>query len=234
MKTTPPLLLYLLLCCQTTESLSDKRVILGGNVTLDCELDNKDIYWVFMKPPESLALIFRTFTADSIKPAFFDQRLKSKYSSKTLSRLFISYITKDELGIYYCEKVDTTGLQLSNGTKLYTTETAHQNMTEENDQPQHMQHNTTTTHLALTLTSISLNVLLFITIIVLLMPRCRKPRHSPKPHQKVDVQPLEDLSAAEYSEIELPTYSRGAPPSQINGIYALLEKPKPDARHTKT
>ncbi|XP_056615870.1 uncharacterized protein LOC130430743 [Triplophysa dalaica] len=234
MKTTPPLLFYLLLCCQTTESLTRKRVILGGNVTLDCKLDNKEIYWLFMKPPESLVVIFRTFTSESTKPAFFDQRLKSKYSSTTFSRLCISNITKDELGIYYCVKANTTGLQISNGTKLYTTETANQNVTEENDQPQQMQHNKTTTLLALMLTSISLNVLLFITLIVLLTPRCRKPRHSPKPHQKVEAQPLDDLSAAEYSEIELPTYSRGAQPGQINGIYTLLEKPKPDARHTKT
>ncbi|KAI7791271.1 hypothetical protein IRJ41_014242 [Triplophysa rosa] len=191
MRTTPLLFFYLLLCCQTTESLTLKRVILGGNVTLDCELDNKEIYWVFMTPPESLVVILRTFTADSIKPAFYDQRLKSKYSSKTLSRLFISCITKDELGIYYCEKVDTTGLQLSNGTKLYTTE--------ENDQPQHMQHNTTTTHSALTLTSISLNVLLFITIIGL-------SRKSGKPYQNVKEKQFDDLNTEEFTEVEFCQY----------------------------
>ncbi|KAA0712038.1 hypothetical protein E1301_Tti012773 [Triplophysa tibetana] len=121
MKTTSLFFVYLLVCCQTTESLTLKPVILGGNVTLDCELDNRDIYWLFMKPSESPVVIFRTFSSESTKPLFFDQRLKSKYSSTTLSCLCISNITKDELGIYYCARVNTWGLNFSNGTKLYTT-----------------------------------------------------------------------------------------------------------------
>ncbi|KAA0712040.1 hypothetical protein E1301_Tti012775 [Triplophysa tibetana] len=195
MRTTPLLFFYLLLYCRTTESLTHKRVILGGNVTLDCELDDREMFWLFLKPPESLVVIFRTFTSQSTKPTFFDQRLKSKYSSTTLSSLCINNITKDELGIYYCVKRHPTALQLSDGTKLYTTETVHQNMTEENDKPQHMQQNTTTTLWALTLTSISLNVLLFITIIGL-------SRKSGNPYQNVKVKQFHDLKTDEFTEVE--------------------------------
>ncbi|XP_026110468.1 uncharacterized protein LOC113083700 isoform X1 [Carassius auratus] len=114
---TVQLLLLCLLVCQTTESLTDKLVNLGANVTLDCPIDVKDIYWVFQKLTDSPLLILRTFTTQSKT----DKRLRNKYSSLTFSRLFIMNVTMNELGIYYCVKPDKT-LQISNGTRLYITE----------------------------------------------------------------------------------------------------------------
>ncbi|XP_065100620.1 uncharacterized protein [Paramisgurnus dabryanus] len=231
MRTTALLFFYLLLCCQHTESLTNKRVILGENVTLDCDIDIKDIYWLSQKPSESLVVIFRSFTSDSTSPMFTDPRLRNKYSSLTNSSLFISNITKDELGIYYCAKLYLTALTLGNGTKLYISEAAYQNETEENDQ-----HNNTiiTQHSALTHTSILLNVLLLIIIIGLLIPRCPKPRKSVKPHpnDEVELEQIEDLNTAEYSEIHLASQSTEAQLSLINATYVLLEKPKADARQT--
>ncbi len=104
--------------CQTTESLTDKRVNLGENVTLDCQIGVKEIYWVFQKLTDSPVLILRTFTTDFASSFIQDQRLKDKYSTLTLSRLFISNITINELGIYYCAKLNKT-LQISNGIRLY-------------------------------------------------------------------------------------------------------------------
>ncbi|KAG1945961.1 hypothetical protein F2P79_013618 [Pimephales promelas] len=60
----------------------------------------------------------RTFTSHSTVSQYYEERFKVKYSSLTLSRLFISNITIDELGIYYCVKTGPA-LQLSNGTRLY-------------------------------------------------------------------------------------------------------------------
>ncbi len=105
--------------CQTTESLTDKRVNLGENVTLDCQIDVKEIYWVFQKLTDSPVLILRTFTTDFGSSFIQDQRLKDKYSTLTLSRLFISNITINELGIYYCVKRNQTTLHISDGTRLY-------------------------------------------------------------------------------------------------------------------
>ncbi|XP_026054759.1 uncharacterized protein LOC113040702 isoform X4 [Carassius auratus] len=113
---TVQLLLLCLLVCQTTESLTDKLVNLGANVTLDCPIDVKDIYWVFQKLTDSPLLILRTYTTQSKT----DKRLRNKYSSLTFSRLFIMNVTMNELGIYYCVKPDKT-LQISNGTRLYIT-----------------------------------------------------------------------------------------------------------------
>ncbi|XP_056615274.1 uncharacterized protein LOC130430262 [Triplophysa dalaica] len=195
MRTTPLFFVYLLLCCQTTESLTLKRVILGGNVTLDCELDDRDVYWLFMKPPESPVVIFRTFTAESTKPAFFDQRLKSKYSSTTFSRLCISNITKDELGTYYCARVNTRSLHFSNGTKLYT-ETVHQNSMEGNDQAHHE-----IKHQTVAITSISCIAIFFI-IIGLFTLKCGKPRKTQQPNQNLKGKQFDDLNTKEFTKVE--------------------------------
>ncbi|XP_026091440.1 uncharacterized protein LOC113064749 isoform X2 [Carassius auratus] len=120
MRTAQLLLLFPLVWCQTTGSLIVKWVNLGENVTLDCQIDNKEIYWIFQKLKDSPVLILRTFTTDSTSSHIQDQRLKDKYSSLTLSRLFIRNITINEIGIYYCAKPNKT-LQISNGTRLYTT-----------------------------------------------------------------------------------------------------------------
>ncbi len=105
--------------CLTTESLSDKRVNLGENVTLDCQIGVREIYWVFQKLTDSPVLILRTFSTDFASSLIQDQRLsKDKYSTLTSSRLFISNITINELGIYYCAKQNKT-LQISNGIRLY-------------------------------------------------------------------------------------------------------------------
>jgi len=93
-------------------------VNLEENVTFDCQIDVRDIYWFFQKWTDSPVLIMRTFTSDYTSSQFYDERFKVKYSSLTLSRLFISNITVDELGIYYCIKAGPTP-QLSNGTRLY-------------------------------------------------------------------------------------------------------------------
>uniref|UniRef100_A0A8C2CPY7 Immunoglobulin domain-containing protein n=1 Tax=Cyprinus carpio TaxID=7962 RepID=A0A8C2CPY7_CYPCA len=106
-----------LLVCQTTESLTDKLVNLGENVTLDCQIDVEEIYWVFQKPSDAPVMILRIFSSDAT-PYVQDQRLKDKYSSLTSSNLFIINITVHELGIYYCVKPGII-LQISNGTRLY-------------------------------------------------------------------------------------------------------------------
>ncbi|XP_051549602.1 uncharacterized protein LOC127438229 isoform X2 [Myxocyprinus asiaticus] len=227
MKTVQLALLCLWVWCPATESLIDKWVNLGENVTLDCNLGNKEIYWFFLKLPDSLVVILRTFTSESISAHFYDNQFKNKYSSQNWSRLIISNITADELGIYYCAKTVSL-LQLNNGTRLYITETGQiQNETECNNHSQHQK-----THQTLTVTSIALNGLMFITIIGLLMLRCKKPSKTQQQCQNVEPVHLEDLNVAQYSEIEFTTYSREEKPSQINGIYELLQNPKQNPQHT--
>ncbi|XP_039538179.1 uncharacterized protein LOC120486310 [Pimephales promelas] len=221
---TAQLLLYFLLVCQTTASLIDKRVNLGENVTLDCQTDVKEIYWFFQKRTDSPLLILRTFTSHHASSQFNEERFKVKYSSLTLSRLFISNITIDELGIYYCIKSGSP-LQLSNGTRLYISENIQDdNQTENKNRPQCEK--TPTIDDLPTVTSFILNFVLIITIIGLLTLKLKKPTKSRQHRQNVEPVQLEDFNAAQYSEIELPTYSREGKPKQINGTYALLQMPK--------
>ncbi|XP_077082205.1 uncharacterized protein LOC143735820 [Siphateles boraxobius] len=224
---TAQLLLFFLLLCQTTESLRDKRVNLGKNVTLDCQIDVKEIHWVFQKLTDSPVLILRTFTSESTYPQLFEERFKNKYSTLNLSRLFISNVTIEELGIYYCVKTGSPLLQFSNGTRLYISESAQDhNQTENKNHPQPHCEKTP----ILTVTSFILNIVLIIAIIGLLILKLKKLTKSQQHRQNVEPVQLEDFNAAQYSEIELPTYSREENPKQINGTYTLLQKPKPHPR----
>ncbi|XP_059425245.1 uncharacterized protein LOC132159685 [Carassius carassius] len=238
---TVQLLLFCLLVCQTTASLTDKLVNLGENVTLDCEIDVTDIYWVFQKLTDSPLLILRTFTSEYASSYVQDQRLKDKYSSLTQSRLFIINITIHELGIYYCAKPATPKLQISNGTRLYINESAQdQNQTEsaqdQNEPEEKYQkqpcEETLEMHMILSVTSILLNFVLIIATIGLLMLKLKKPRKSQQQAQNVQPEQIEDLNNAQYSEIKLPTCSRRENPIQINGTYALLQNPKPRSGST--
>ncbi|XP_050950848.1 uncharacterized protein LOC127153673 [Labeo rohita] len=233
MRTAQLLLFFLLVWCQTTECLNNKRVNLGQNVTLDCPIDVKEIYWVFQKLTDSPVVLLRTFTSDSTTPQLYDERFKDKYSLQILSHLVISNVSTDELGIYYCAKTGTP-LQLSSGTILYTTESVqYQNQTECNNHKQPQCENTPEINNILTFTSLLLNIVLIIAIIGLLMLKLKKLRKSQQQPQNVETVLLEDLNAAQYSEIELPTYSREENPIQTNGTYVLLQKPKPNPRSTQ-
>ncbi|XP_052446507.1 uncharacterized protein LOC127988041 isoform X9 [Carassius gibelio] len=238
---TVQLLLFCLLVCQTTESLTDKLVNLGANVTLDCQIYVTDIFWVFQKLTDSPRLILRTFSSESASSHVQDPRLKDKYSSLNLSRLFIINITIHELGIYYCAKAATTTLQFSDGTRLYINESAQdqnqtesaqdQNEPEEKHQEQSCEE-TLEMHMILNVTSILLNFVLIIATIGLLMLKHKKPRKRRQQAQNVHPEQIEDLNNAQYSEIELPTCSRREKPIQINGTYALLQNPKPRSGST--
>ncbi|XP_052395411.1 uncharacterized protein LOC127943210 [Carassius gibelio] len=224
MRTAQLLLLFPLVWCQTTGSLIVKRVNLGENVTLDCQIDIKDIYWIFQKLTDSPVQILRTYSSDSTSFKLQVKRLKDKYSSLILSRLFIRNITINEIGIYYCAKPGTT-LQISNGTRLYTTESVHdQNKTEYNNNIQPYCKTEPNFDKILTIASFVLNAVLIIALTGLLILKLKKPRKS-RP-QIVKPVSLEDFNSVEYSEIEPSTNSRENP-IQLNSTYELLQNPKP-------
>ncbi|XP_056304534.1 uncharacterized protein LOC130216677 [Danio aesculapii] len=226
MRTVLLLLVYLLLWCQTIGRLFDKRVKLGENVTLDCQIGVKEMYWVFQKLTDSPVLILRTFTSESTSFRLLEEGLRDKYSSLTYSRLFISNITIDELGIYYCVKRDDTSIHISNGTRLYITESAKDHsQTECNKQQPQVDKSLE----ILTAASFLLNIVLIIAVIGLLMSKLKKPTKSQQECQNVPLEPLEDLNA-QYSEIELPTNVRTESPHQANCTYVLLQKPRPQTR----
>ncbi|XP_052422466.1 uncharacterized protein LOC127965820 [Carassius gibelio] len=214
---TAQLLLFCLLVCQTTQRLIDKPVNLGENVILDCLIDVKDIYWVFQKLTDSPLLILRTFSSESTLSYLQDQRLKDKYSSLNLSRLFIINITIHELGIYYCAKPATT-LQISDGTRLYINEEAarEQNQTELRNNLQYQN------------TQQSLIVLCFIPIIVMFLAiiglfqiklQAFKKRH--QQYQDEELEYLYSTNDEQFSEVEF---------HPNNNTFVPFQKPKTKPR----
>ncbi|TRY93798.1 hypothetical protein DNTS_012174, partial [Danionella cerebrum] len=108
--------IHLWMWYHTAECLTNKSVALGDNVTLSCELDNKDIAWYIQKCPDPPERILRTFDATG-NAQYSNITLKQKYSVETNSRLLIKNITFDDLGVYYCLKINEPAF--SSGIKIY-------------------------------------------------------------------------------------------------------------------
>ncbi|XP_039538177.1 uncharacterized protein LOC120486309 isoform X2 [Pimephales promelas] len=194
---TAQLLLFFLLVCQTTASLIDKQVNLGENVTLDCQIDVKDIFWFFQKQTDSPVVIMRTFTSHSTVSQYYEERFKVKYSSLTLSRLFISNITIDELGIYYCVK---TGIppQLSNGIGLYISgDVQDQNQTEVNNNSQ-----SPNTQQTLMILYFILSIVMFLAIIGVLQIKLQVCKKTHQQYQDEELEQLYSTNDEEFSEVE--------------------------------
>ncbi|KAI7789585.1 uncharacterized protein LOC130549849 [Triplophysa rosa] len=107
--------LCVLMWCQATETLY-QLTDLGQNVTIDCDLDDEDVYWILQKQSDSPTVILHSFS----NPTFafhFNKTLKNKYSVQSKHRLVIYNVTVDELGVYYCMNKDTPP-KLSHSTRL--------------------------------------------------------------------------------------------------------------------
>ncbi|KAI7790752.1 hypothetical protein IRJ41_000383 [Triplophysa rosa] len=119
--------LYLLIWCQAAETL-DQLKDLGQNVTINCDLDEREIYWLLLKVPDPPVMILRTLSTTSL---FFNTTFRQKYSVQSKNHLFINNITVNELGVYYCMKTDTPP-KFSTGIRLQINEIRyiHQNHTE--------------------------------------------------------------------------------------------------------
>lgn len=104
--------------CRISESLTEIAVELGQNVTLNCSLAEKEIYWFIQRHSEPPVHILRSLGTHQF--SFYNQRVKEfkeKYSLQMSSRLFIHNVTRNELGSYYCARVEDH-LIFSNGTRL--------------------------------------------------------------------------------------------------------------------
>ncbi|XP_065115985.1 uncharacterized protein [Paramisgurnus dabryanus] len=108
------LLIYLFISCQTAETL-DQLTDLGQNVTINCDLDSNEVYWILLKQSDSHTVILRSFSKSA---HYFNKTFKKKYSVQSKHRLVIYNITVDELGVYYCMNKDTPP-KLSTSTRLH-------------------------------------------------------------------------------------------------------------------
>ncbi|KAK7127053.1 hypothetical protein R3I94_018288 [Phoxinus phoxinus] len=110
-------LICLLVWCQAVEA---ELTQLGQNVTINCDLGEKEIYWMVLKPPNPPDMILRSFST-SPTPFYYNVGLIPKYSVHHKCCLFIKNVTVDELGIYYCMTTEAPP-RFGNGIKLHVIE----------------------------------------------------------------------------------------------------------------
>ncbi|XP_065115864.1 uncharacterized protein [Paramisgurnus dabryanus] len=112
--------LYVFMWCQAAVTL-DQLTDLGQNVTINCDLDSNDVYWILLKQSDSPTVILRSFS-NSPLPLYLNKKFKNKYSVQSKHRLVIYNITVDELGVYYCMNTGAGSPKLSNSTRLHIIE----------------------------------------------------------------------------------------------------------------
>ncbi len=110
-------LVDVLICCQV--AVSDLLTDLGSNVTINCDLDENDVYWISLKTADPPTVILRSFSTPK-SPFYHNKTFRKKYSVQFKHRLVINNVTADELGVYYCMNTRTPP-KLSNSTRIYFT-----------------------------------------------------------------------------------------------------------------
>ncbi|XP_016362959.1 uncharacterized protein LOC107704533 [Sinocyclocheilus anshuiensis] len=108
--------LYVLICCQY--AVSDLLTDLGSNVSINCDLDENEVYWILLKSSDPPTVILRSFSTSSFYP---NKSFRKKYSVQFKHRLVTNNVTADELGVYYCMNTETPP-KLSNSTRIFFTE----------------------------------------------------------------------------------------------------------------
>ncbi len=88
-------------------------------MSINCDLDEKEIYWMLLKLPNHPVMILRLFST-SATPFYYDVRFRTKYSVQPKHHLFIKNVTIDESGIYYCMTTEAPP-KFSKGTRLHIT-----------------------------------------------------------------------------------------------------------------
>ena len=110
-------LIDVLICCGA--AVSDQLTDLGSNVTINCDLDENEVYWILLKTPDPPTVILLS-TSTPTATFYLNKTLRKKYSVQFKHRLVINNVTADELGVYYCMN-SRTPLELSNSTRLHFT-----------------------------------------------------------------------------------------------------------------
>ncbi len=102
------------MCCQY--AVADLLTDLGSNVSINCDLDENEVYWILLKTADPPTVILRSFSTPS--PHYYNKTFRKKYSVQFKHHLVINNVTADELGVYYCMNTRTPP-KLSNSTRIY-------------------------------------------------------------------------------------------------------------------
>ncbi|XP_026053945.1 uncharacterized protein LOC113039976 [Carassius auratus] len=214
--------LYVLMFCQyaVTDLLTD----VGSNVTINCDLDEKEVYWILLKAADPPAVILQSFSTSAF---YHNVIFQKKYSVQFKHRLVINNVTADELGVYYCMNTRIPP-KLSNSTRIYfnePTECHNHTVTEYIEQNQ-------TLWKSIIIISGLMNGLLVIVVVGLVKVFVVGNRRSAKKPEQLNsylqqtqvTEPHRDQ--LQYATVDFSKLRRNIPSSQINSTYAALNLPK--------
>ncbi|XP_050960346.1 uncharacterized protein LOC127161666 [Labeo rohita] len=216
--------LYVLISFQA--AVSDLQTDLGSNVTINCEFDEDEVYWISLKTADPPTLILRSMSTTP-SPFYFNNTFRNKYSVQFKHRLVINNVTVDELGVYYCMNTDTPP-KLSNSTRIYITESAQ--LAECHNQTVVDQ----TQWQIISIISALMNGLLLIVLIGVVKVFVVGKRRSVEQSQQLntDLQQIQvteqhqDPNHLQYAEVNFSKLRRNFRSSQVNTTYAALKPPK--------
>ncbi len=97
--------------------MADLLTDLGSNVTINCDLDENEVYWILLKTADPPTVILRSMSTTT-SPFYHNKSFIKKYSVQFKHRLVINNVTADELGVYYCMNTRRPP-KLSNSTRIY-------------------------------------------------------------------------------------------------------------------
>uniref|UniRef100_A0A8C2Q1Y4 Immunoglobulin domain-containing protein n=1 Tax=Cyprinus carpio TaxID=7962 RepID=A0A8C2Q1Y4_CYPCA len=222
--------LYLLIWCRAAETLTDQLDDLGQNVTINCDLDVNEVIWLLLKL-DSPVLILRTFA--STPPFYFKKTFKQKYSVQSKHNLFINNVTIDDLGVYYCMKIDPPQ-KYSSGTRLKII-----GPTAESKNPtveECIEQNQTQWQIIIIISALLNGLLIIVTtgLLKVFVFGSKRTRDNLKQSQDTNLQQphvmdLEQQQAptqVQYATVDFPTSCQRFNPSQVNSTYELLQFPK--------
>ncbi|XP_067357265.1 uncharacterized protein [Channa argus] len=95
------MILLVFLVCAEAQNVTEVKVELGQNVTLNCSGDNVDVYWYVEFVSQVRGHISRTFSGDPADTEYFVSSVISKYSAWENS-LLITNITAEDCRLYFC------------------------------------------------------------------------------------------------------------------------------------
>ncbi|XDV22051.1 hypothetical protein PO909_027024 [Leuciscus waleckii] len=231
------LYLYLLIWCRAAETLTDQLTDLGQNVTINCDLNEEEVYWFLLKLQDSSVLIMRSVPNSS--PFYFNKRFIHKYSVDSKHHLFINNVTIDELGVYCCMSTDSDP-KFSKATRLHITEPTPVTECQNHTVVQYIQQNQTvekyiqqnqTSWQTLTLISALFNAVLVVVVIGLLKV-CAVRRSAEQQLHNTDVQPTPDLqqhldpNQLQHAEVNSSMLCTNIHPSPVDSTYVRLQLPK--------
>ncbi|XP_016109401.1 uncharacterized protein [Sinocyclocheilus grahami] len=220
--------LYILICCQY--AVADLLTDLGSNVSINCDLDENEVYWILLKTADPPTVILQSFSTSSFYP---NKSFRKKYSVQFKHRLVINNVTADELGVYYCMNTRTPP-KLSNSTRIYFTESTKLTAVTEchnHTVTEYIEQNQTQWKIIIIIFGL-MNGLLVIVVVGLVKVFVVGNRRSAEQSEQLnaDLQQMQVMEPHQdqlhYATVDFSKLRRNIRSSQINSTYAALNLPK--------